>query len=72
MGMLALGLSYILVPMFALSAAPDERPALGVVRARGARAGARRARPRSASPPQLLRIAAIAAGLAAVGRCICG
>jgi hypothetical protein len=28
MGMLALGLSYILVPMFALSAAPDNRPAL--------------------------------------------
>jgi hypothetical protein len=28
MGMLALGLSYILVPMFALSAAPDDRPAL--------------------------------------------
>jgi hypothetical protein len=27
MGMLALGLSYVLVPMFALSAAPDERPA---------------------------------------------
>jgi len=28
MGLLALGLSYILVPMFALSAAPDERQAL--------------------------------------------
>lgn len=29
MGLLALGLSYILVPMFALAAAPDERQALG-------------------------------------------
>lgn len=28
MGMLALGLSYIVVPMFALSPAPDDRPAL--------------------------------------------
>jgi hypothetical protein len=64
MGMLALGLSYILVPMFALSAAPAERPAwasfafavLALVLAGTAALGI---------APGLLRTAAIAAGLAA-------
>lgn len=63
MGMLALGLAYILVPMFALSAAPDERririsaglAALALVLAGVATFGA----------PQPLRLAAIvAAGIA--------
>jgi len=65
MGMLALGLSYIVVPMFALSAAPAERPArtsfalavLALTLAGIAALGV---------VPELLRTAAIAAGLAAV------
>jgi hypothetical protein len=65
MGMLALGLSYILVPMFALSATPAERPAwasfalamFALLLAGTAAAGV---------APELLRTAAIAAGLAAV------
>ena len=65
MGMLALGLSYIVVPMFALSAAPAERPAwtsfalavLALLLAGTAALGV---------APGLLRAAAVAAGLAAV------
>jgi hypothetical protein len=66
MGMLALGLSYIVVPMFALSAAPAERPArasfalavLALILAGAAALGL---------APEALRTVAIAAGLAAVG-----
>jgi hypothetical protein len=65
MGMLALGLSYIIVPMFALSAAPAERPAwasfalavLALLLAGVAALGI---------APELLRTAAVGAGLAAV------
>jgi hypothetical protein len=65
MGMLALGLSYIVVPMFALSAMPAERPAwasfvlavLALLLAGTAALGI---------APMLLRTAAIVAGLAAV------
>lgn len=65
MGMLALGLAYILVPMFALSPAPDEKrvllscglAALGLVLAGGAAFGIW---------PQALRIAAILAAAASV------
>ena len=65
MGMLALGLSYIVVPMFALSAPPAERPAwasfalavLALLLAGVAALGI---------APELLRTAAVAAGLAAV------
>jgi hypothetical protein len=65
MGMLALGLSYIVVPMFALSAAPAERPAwasftlavLGLLLAGAATLDV---------APGLLRTAAVAAGLAAL------
>jgi len=65
MGMLALGLSYIIVPMFALSAAPAERPAwasfvLAVLALLLAATAAR------GIAPELLRTAAVAAGLAAV------
>ena len=65
MGMLALGLSYIIVPMFALSAAPAERPAwasfvLAVLALLLAGTAAR------GIAPELLRTAAVAAGLAAV------
>ena len=49
MGLLALGLSYILVPMFALGATPDERLAIASCALAVARAGAGGARPRSAS-----------------------
>ena len=64
MGMLALGLSYVLVPMFALSAAPDERPAwvsfalatLGLLLAGVAAMGV---------APRLLATAAAGAGIAA-------
>jgi len=64
MGMLALGLSYILVPMFALAAAPAERPAwasfaLAVLALLSAGAGA------LDIAPGIVRTAAIAAGLAA-------
>ena len=66
MGMLALGLSYILVPMFALSAAPDERPAwasfafavLALLLAGAAATGV---------APRVLDTLAVGAGLAAVG-----
>ena len=65
MGLLALGLSYILVPMFALAAVPDERRArqslvfavAALLLAAGAAAGV---------APQPLRIAAVGAGAAAV------
>jgi hypothetical protein len=65
MGMLVLGLSYIVVPMFALSAAPAERPAwasfvlavLALLLAGVAALGI---------APELLRTAAVTAGLAAV------
>ncbi len=65
MGMLALGLSYIIVPMFALSAPPAERPALAsfalavlaLLLAGVAALGI---------APGMLRAAAVAAGLAAV------
>jgi len=65
MGMLALGLSYIVVPMFALSAAPAERPAwtsfaLAVLALLLAGTAA------LVVAPGLLRAAAVAAGLAAV------
>jgi hypothetical protein len=65
MGMLALGLSYVLVPMFALAHAPAERPAL----ASGALAAAALALAAMATfigDPLPLRIAAIAAGVSAV------
>lgn len=66
MGMLALGFSYILVPMFALSAAPPERralvscalAALALVLAGAAALGL---------APQALRVAAVLAALVAVG-----
>jgi hypothetical protein len=65
MGMLALGLSYIVVPMFALSAAPAERPGwasfalavLALLLAGTAALGV---------ATELLRTAAVTAGLAAV------
>jgi hypothetical protein len=66
MGMLALGLAYILVPMFALSAAPDEHSAwaslafavLALLLAGAAAIGL---------APRLLDTLAVGAGLAAVG-----
>ena len=61
MGLLALGLSYVLVPMFALAAAPDERQAL----ASGALAVAALAAAAMAAlgdAPQLLRLTALALG----------
>jgi len=66
MGMLALGLSYVLVPMFALSAAPAERPAwtslalatLGLLVAGVAAMGIL---------PRLLATIAAGAGIAAAG-----
>ena len=66
MGMLALGLSYIVVPMFALSAAPDSRMArascglavVALVLAGAAALGV---------APRVLRVVAIAAGSVAVG-----
>jgi hypothetical protein len=65
MGMLALGLSYILVPMFALSAAPDDRPALAsAALAAGALALAGAAALGAAMQP--LDAVAIALGTAAV------
>lgn len=65
MGLLALGLSYIIVPMFALSAPPAERPAqaslalavLALLLAGVAALGV---------APEMLRTAAVGAGLAAV------
>lgn len=65
MGFLALGLSYILVPMFALSGAPDERHArlslsLAVVALLLSALAA------SGVAPQPLRVAAIGAGAGAV------
>ena len=66
MGMLALGLSYILVPMFALSEAPAEHKALAscalVVVALALAAAAA-----VGIAPQPLRVAAIGIGAAAVG-----
>jgi hypothetical protein len=65
MGMLALGLSYILVPMFALSAPPDERRALASAALAGfALAAAGLAAFDVAAMP--LRVAALVAGTAAV------
>jgi hypothetical protein len=66
MGMLALGLSYIVVPMFALSAAPDSRLAqrscvLAVVALALAGAAA------FGVTPRVLRVIAIAVGAVAVG-----
>lgn len=65
MGLLALGLSYILVPMFALAAAPDERQArislaLAVAALLLAAAAA------AGFAPRPLRIAAVGAGAGAV------
>ncbi|MCC7325863.1 MAG: hypothetical protein IT521_03555 [Burkholderiales bacterium] len=65
MGMLALGLSYILVPMFALSAAPDARRAL-VSCALAAAALSLAAIAASGVAPATLRAVAIALGAAAV------
>lgn len=65
MGMLVLGLSYILVPMFALSKAPDERSALAscllalIALMLGAAAA-------FAASPHALRLAAVVAGALAV------
>ena len=66
MGMLALGLSYIVVPMFALSAAPDSRMAqvsCGLAAVALALAGAAAL----GVAPLSLRVVAIALGIAAVG-----
>jgi hypothetical protein len=65
MGMLALGLSYVLVPMFALAHAPAERPALasGVL---AAAALALAAMATFTGDPLPLRVAAVTAGVAAV------
>jgi hypothetical protein len=65
MGLLALGLSYILVPMFALSAAPDERRAW-VSLALAVIALLLSAAASSGIAQQPLRIAAIGAGTVAV------
>lgn len=65
MGMLALGLSYILVPMFALSPAPDERQAL-VSCGCAVLALALAAAAAFDIAPRPMRIAAIAAGTLAV------
>jgi hypothetical protein len=65
MGLLALGLSYILVPMFALSAAPDERRAW-VSLALAVIALLLSAAASSGIAPQPLRMAAIGAGTLAV------
>jgi hypothetical protein len=65
MGLLVLGLSYILVPMFALSAAPDERHArASLVFALAALLLSAAAA--SGVAPQALRIAAIGSGAGAV------
>jgi hypothetical protein len=66
MGMLSLGLSYILVPMFALAKAPDERLAL-VSCALGAIALALAGVAAFGIGTRELRIVAIAVALAAVG-----
>ena len=66
MGMLALGLSYIVVPMFALSAAPDSRMAqasCGLAIVALALAGAAA----FGVTPRVLRVVAIAVGAVAVG-----
>jgi len=65
MGLLALGLSYILVPMFALSAAPDERQSITSC-ALVVAALALAALAAFGVAPQLLRIVAITVGSAAV------
>jgi hypothetical protein len=65
MGMLALGLSYILVPMFALSKAPDARKAL-VSCALVVAALALLAAAAFAIAPRVLRVVAIAMGTIAV------
>jgi hypothetical protein len=66
MGMLALGLSYILVPMFALSAAADDRGALASC-ALGVLALLLVAAAAFGIAPAVLRTAGIAVGAAAVG-----
>ncbi len=68
MGMLALGLSYIVVPMFALSAAPAERPAWASFALAMLALAARRRRGTGRRPRAAPHRMAIAAGLAAVGR----
>jgi hypothetical protein len=65
MGLLALGLSYILVPMFALSAAPDERQSVASC-ALAVTALALAALAAFGVAPQPLRVVAIAIGGAAV------
>jgi len=65
MGMLALGLSYILVPMFALSGAPSERAALTSC-ALAALALVLAGAAALDIAPRALRVAAIATGAAAV------
>ena len=66
MGMLALGLSYIVVPMFALSATPDPRKALASCALAIVALALAGAAAFGISPPGL-RIVAIAAGAMAVG-----
>jgi hypothetical protein len=61
MGLLALGLSYVLVPLFALSAAPDERQALASC-ALAVAALAAAAVAALGIAPQPLRVAALALG----------
>jgi hypothetical protein len=65
MGLLALGLSTILVPMFALSAAPDERQSIASC-ALAVTALALAALAAFGVAPQLLRVVAIAVGSVAV------
>ncbi len=65
MGLLALGLSYVLVPMFALSASPDERQALASC-ALAVAALAAAAAAALGIAPLPLRLAALALGGAAV------
>lgn len=66
MGMLSLGLSYIVVPMFALSATPDARKALASCALAIVALGLAGAAAFGISP-RALRIVAIAAGAMAVG-----
>jgi hypothetical protein len=65
MGLLGLGLSYILVPMFALAAAPDERQAVGSC-ALAIAALALTLLAAFGAAPQALRIAAVLLGMAAL------
>lgn len=65
MGMLALGLSYIVVPMFALSPAPDDRPALASA-ALAALALLVAGAASFGMAPEALRVVALALGAVAV------